>query len=103
MRRRATTRRLRRTLLLGIAALALATVVVLDLTDALHRAELSTVDARFGIRGERSAPKDIVVVGIDDITFNELPDRWQFPRRVFARALSGIARDHPKAIAYDVE
>src|SRR5215210_2615347 len=103
MRRRATTRRLRRTLLAGVAALAVLTVVALEATDALERAELSTVDTRFGVRGERAAPEGVVVVGIDDVTFDELPDRWVFPRRTFARALSGIARDRPKAIAYDVE
>src|SRR4051794_20736689 len=103
MRRRATTRRLRRTLLVGIAGLGLATVIVLQATNAPKQAELSTIDTRFGIRGERPAPNNVIVVGIDDVTFNELPDRWVFPRKRFAQALSGIARDHPKAIAYDVE
>ena len=103
MRRRATTRRLRRTLLAGVAGLAVLTVVLLEATDAFERAELSTVDARFEIRGERAVPDDVVVVGIDDVTFDELRERWVFSRRTFARALSGIARDRPRAIAYDVE
>ena len=103
MRRRATTRRLRRTLLAAVALLAVGAVVLLDATGALDRAELSTVDARFDIRGERPVPKDVVVVGIDDVTFSELNERWQFSRRTFARALSGVARDKPRAIVYDVE
>ena len=69
MRRRATTRRLRRALLAGVAALAVLLAVLLQLTGALDRAELSTVDARFQIRGERPVPKDVMVVGIDDTTF----------------------------------
>ena len=103
MRRRATTRRLRRTLLAAVALFALGTVIVLDATGALDRAELSTVDARFEIRGARAVPNDVVVLGIDDVTFDELKERWVFSRRTFAKALAGVASDHPRAIVYDVE
>ena len=103
MRRRATTRRLRRTLLAGVAVFALGTVIVLDATGALDRAELSTVDARFEIRGARAVPNDVVVLGIDDVTFDELKERWVFSRRTFAKALAGVSSDKPRAIVYDVE
>ena len=103
MRRRATTRRLRRTLLAAVALFALGTVIVLDATGALDRAELSTVDARFEIRGARAVPDDVVVLGIDDVTFDELKERWVFSRRTFAKALAGVAGDKPRAIVYDVE
>ena len=103
MRRRATTRRLRRTMLAGVALFAVAMVVLLDATNAFDRAELSTVDTRFEIRGERPVPKDVVVVGIDDVTFSELNERFPFSRLTFARALSQISRDRPKAIVYDIE
>src|SRR5215210_5267702 len=103
MRRRATTRRLRRTMLAGVAAFAVAMVVLLDATNAFDRAELSTVDTRFEVRGERPVPKDVVVVGIDDVTFSELNQRFPFKRRTFAKALARISRDRPRAIVYDVE
>jgi adenylate cyclase len=103
VRRRATTRRLRRTLLAAVALFALGTVIVLDATGALDRAELSTVDARFEIRGARAVPNDVVVLGIDDVTFDELKERWVFSRRTFAKALAGVAGDRPRAIVYDVE
>jgi adenylate cyclase len=103
MRRRATTRRLRRALLAGVAALAVLIVVLLQLTGAVDRAELSTVDARFQVRGERPVPKDVMVVGIDDTTFSELNQRFPFSRRTFARALRKVSDDHPRAIVYDVE
>jgi adenylate cyclase len=103
MRRRATTRRLRRTMLAGVALFAVAMVVLLDATNAFDRAELSTVDTRFEIRGERPVPKDVVVVGIDDVTFSDLKQRFPFSRLTFARALSQISRDRPRAIVYDVE
>src|SRR5215213_647615 len=103
MRRRATTRRLRRTLLAGVAVLAVGLVVLLELTGALDRAELSTVDARFQVRGARAVPDDVMVVGIDDTTFSELDQRFPFSRRTFARALRDVSDDHPRAIVYDVE
>jgi adenylate cyclase len=103
VRRRATTRRLRRTLLVAVALFALGTVIVLDATGALDRAELSTVDARFEIRGARAVPNDVVVLGIDDVTFDELKERWVFSRRTFAKALAGVSSDMPRAIVYDVE
>jgi adenylate cyclase len=103
VRRRATTRRLRRTLLAAVALFALGTVVLLHATGALERAELSTVDQRFVIRGARPVPDDVVVVGIDDITFDELKERWVFSRRTFARALREVSDDKPRAIVYDVE
>jgi adenylate cyclase len=86
-----------------VALLAVLTVVLLEATNALQRAELSTVDARFEIRGERPVPKDVVVVGIDDVTFSELNQRFPFSRRTFAKALAQVSSDHPRAIVYDVE
>jgi adenylate cyclase len=103
VRRRATTRRLRRTLLAAVGLFALGTVELLHATGALERAELSTVDQRFVIRGARPVPNDVVVVGIDDITFDELKQRFPFKRRTFAKALSEVSKDHPRAIVYDVE
>ena len=90
-------------MLAAVALFALGLVVLLDATGALDRAELSSVDARFEIRGERAVPDDVVVVGIDDVTFDELNERWQFGRRTFARALRGVAADKPKVIVYDVQ
>ena len=48
-------------------------------------------------------PNDVVVLGIDDVTFDELKERWVFSRRTFAKALAGVSDDKPRAIVYDVE
>ena len=90
-------------MLAAVALFSLGLVVLLDTTGALDRAELSSVDRRFEIRGARAVPDDVVVVGIDDVTFNKLKERWQFGRRTFARALNGVAADKPKVIVYDVQ
>ena len=52
---------------IGLSAGALATLAY-----GLHlfqRLELTTVDTRFSIRGDTARPSDVVVVGIDDVTF----------------------------------
>jgi adenylate cyclase len=84
---------------LGVTALGLVAYG----TDVLRNLELDSVDARFSLRGEQKPPSDLIIVKIDDVTFNELPQRWPFPRTVHAGVIDRIAADHPKAIAYDVQ
>jgi adenylate cyclase len=56
-------------------------------TDALREPEFDTIDARFAIRGTQAAPDDIIVVGVDDITYDQLDRRWPFPRTYHARVI----------------
>jgi adenylate cyclase len=72
-------------------------------TDLLRTLELSTVNTRFAIRGRKAPPRNIVLVEVDAATFEELGLQWPFARKVHARTIENIARDHPKAIAYDVQ
>jgi adenylate cyclase len=65
--------------------------------------ERQSVDARFSVRGAQKAPKDVIVVGIDDRTFSDLNVRWPFSRTLHAKVIDAIAKDGPKAIAYDVQ
>ena len=66
--------------------------------------ERQTIDARFSIRGTQPPPKQIVVVAIDDVTFDAYPrQQWPYPRRWHAQVIDRIAADHPKAIAVDIQ
>jgi len=95
-------RALRRRMLVAVALLAAGVACLLVLTDVARRIELTTVDARFGLRGERSFG-DLVVVGIDDVTFDTFDERWPFSRNRFADVLENVSADQPKVIAYDVQ
>jgi adenylate cyclase len=95
--------RLRVRLLLGVAVVAAAAGIAAYATDALREPELDTVDARFDIRGTQAAPDDIVVVGVDDITFGQVDRRWPFPRTYHARVIDELSRDGAQVIAYDVQ
>lgn len=100
---RARQRRLRAILFLGVG-LGLTTLGVFAYaTDALRDPELDTVDARFSIRGAQRPPDNVVVVKIDDVTFDELGERWPFPRSTHARLIERIAAQDPAVIAYDVQ
>ena len=101
-------RRSRRTLFALVGALAVAAALVVHAFGVFDSLELKTVDARFHIRGTQGAPKDVVVVQIDDTTFNDLRDtkrhaQWPFPRRYHAQVIDQIAKGHPKAIAVDIQ
>ena len=54
----------------------------------LNNFERQTIDARFSVRGSQSAPKNIVLVLIDDITFGDLGLQWPYPRRIHAQVLA---------------
>jgi adenylate cyclase len=82
---------------------ATAVGIAAYLTDALREPELDTVDARFAIRGTEPAPDDIVVVGVDDVTFDELNERWPFPRSFHGKVINELSRDGANVIAYDVQ
>jgi adenylate cyclase len=93
-----------RPLLLGLAAIGSAAIAIAAYaTDALKPQDRSTIDTRFSIRGSERAPSNIVVVKVDDKTFDDLGTPWPFPRATHARVLDRIASEHPSAIAYDVQ
>lgn len=91
------------TLLVLCAALAGGVAAVGAQTDVVRRAELESVDLRFGVRGERPAPRDVVVVGIDDGTFDDPRLQWPFKRGLHARVIDALRRDGARVIGYDVQ
>jgi adenylate cyclase len=71
--------------------------------DFLARQELGTIDLRFAVRGDRSPPDDVVVVAIDDRTFNELGEQWPFPRSIHGRVLDRLRAAGGRAVGYDLQ
>jgi adenylate cyclase len=100
-----TTRRGRlRTLLFFAIGLGAAVLAILAYEAHLvSRLELATVDTRFSIRGDTSAPADLVVVGIDDVTFSESGLRWPFSRSVQAKVIDRLAAAGARVIAEDIQ
>ncbi|MBI1944291.1 MAG: CHASE2 domain-containing protein [Deltaproteobacteria bacterium] len=93
-------RRARR--LLGVPAGIGAALVVapLLLTGTLDEIEVATLDARLALRGERPLDPRIVVIALDDETWNLLG--WPVARSVWAHAVELAAKHGAKATAFDV-
>jgi len=64
--------------------------------------EQDSVNQRFERRGALSAP-GLLVVAIDDKTFDDLARPWPFPRSLHAQAIDRLRRDGADAIVYDVQ
>jgi adenylate cyclase len=102
MRRRAPGLRLALGFLV-VGAVAAALGIVSYTTDLFRPLEQGSVDRRFSIRGTQERPDDLVVVQIDDVTFDELGVQWPFPRSLHARLIDRLDRAGAAAIAYDVQ
>jgi adenylate cyclase len=91
---------LRRSVLWG---LALGSVVALvHLLGLLESLELKTVNHRFEMRGAEEPRFPIVLVTVDEDSFDNLHLRWPWPRSVHARLLDEIGKGAPRAVAFDI-
>jgi len=89
-----------RRLLCGIGA-ALC-VAALALTGSFERWEHLWLDQLFELRGPRPPTAPIVIVSIDESTFQELNLPWPFPRALHGELIDRISADGPIAIGVDV-
>jgi adenylate cyclase len=96
-------KRVRLTLLLGVGLVSAAFAVATWATDLMRETELDSLDMRFDIRGDEPQPEDIVVVAVDDVTFQDLGLRWPFRRTVHAEMIDALRKAGVKAVAYDVQ
>jgi adenylate cyclase len=85
-----------------VAGVAAAAGLGVDATGVLHQFELSTVDTRFEVRGEQPLPPHLVLVALDDQTYERF-DEYPLKRHRYADALDQIRRGHPKAVGIDVQ
>jgi adenylate cyclase len=82
----------------AIAALALLAYGL----GAFSRLEGDSMNLRFKLRGTHPS-HEVVVVAIDDVTFDELPVQWPFPRSLHAQAIDRLRAAGARQIAYDVQ
>ncbi|HLH31805.1 MAG TPA: adenylate/guanylate cyclase domain-containing protein [Terriglobia bacterium] len=76
----------------------------LDLSDGsfLTSLEMRWLDAKFSVRGARPAGSDVVIVGLDDKTLDQLGSGRVFQRSNFATLVSKLAAAGPKVIGFDI-
>ena len=96
--------RRRRRIRLALVVLVTGGLVAgLTALGALRTLEFASYDARHGIRGDRSAPEDIVVVGLDGASLREIGLRTPYPRSIHARLLERLTAGGARAVAYDFQ
>jgi adenylate cyclase len=103
-------RRMRRirTILLLTAAVVIALVMVgAQAADMLHRADLSSVNWRFSVRGTQPAPP-IVIVSIEDKTLTGRDAEgnlrsWPMDRARHAKVIDALHEAGAKVIAFDIQ
>ena len=83
--------------LLAVSAVAVGLALYVWLPAPLRKLELSTVDARFAIRGAQAPDSRLVLVGIDRATVAA-----GYDRAMLARTIDTIAQAGPRVIALDL-
>jgi adenylate cyclase len=96
---------LRTKLFLGVAVVAtgLSLIAYAFHFGFFEGLERQSIDTRFSLRGSQGAPKDMVIVTVDDKTFNDLKRPWPFNRTLHAKVIDRICAGRPKAIAMDIQ
>lgn len=93
------TRRLR-PLSIGLALAAL--VLLCHERGLLDVAELKSLDARFQVRGSLPPQFPILLVSIDQDSFDELGFSWPWPRSLHAELIRKLVASQAKLIAFDI-
>ena len=60
------------------------------------------IDFLFAVRGVEKTPDNIIVVAIDEPSFQELGLQWPWPRSLHAQLINNLKKAGAKAIAFDV-
>jgi len=95
--------RLRTALFLAVGLAATGFGLLAYGTNVFRDLDLDSVDARFTIRGKESPDSDIVLVKVDENTFNDLQKRWEDFRPEHAKLIGQLKKDGAKVIVYDVQ
>ena len=85
---------------IGIALAAFA--FFLSHLGLLEGLELKTLDFRFRVRGPMAPHAPIVLVSIDQDSFDELQLPWPWPRMLHAELIRKLAKNGAKVIALDI-
>ena len=91
-------------ILLLITFGAFIAAVLISAFDLMRGLELDTLDLRFKFRGTIDVEDSgIIVIGIDDQSYDELPEKWPFPRDYYAIMIRNLMKAGAKMVVFDVQ
>ena len=82
--------------------LLMTAAALLDPLNLLEVTELKALNAQFLLRGTAVPSSSIVIVTIDEDSFDELNLAWPWPRAVHARLLDIVSQAKPSVIGLDI-
>ena len=86
----------------GLLGLVVLLAAWLDPLGYFRIAELKALDSQFDLRGPLPASAPIVIVTIDDDSFDALDRAWPWARAEHARFLDIVSRGKPLAVGFDI-
>jgi adenylate cyclase len=86
----------------AIGLLAVAIVVAASFSRAWDAVEWKVFDLFTSVSAPRVSSQPIVVLAIDEPSFQELRLQWPFPRSVHAQLIERLRKDGARAVAFDV-
>ncbi|RYF41647.1 MAG: CHASE2 domain-containing protein, partial [Comamonadaceae bacterium] len=84
------------------AALAVALVGALTLSRAWDAVEAKVFDVFTTLSAPRTSALPLVILAIDEPTFQQLQLQWPFPRRLHAQLLERLHSDGAAAVGFDI-
>ncbi len=76
--------------------------IVISLSDFGDIWDRFTYDNMFRMRGEQISPEDIIVVAIDEPSFDEINQQWPWPRGLHATLLDKLFEAEVRAVGFDL-
>jgi adenylate cyclase len=86
----------------GLLGLVVLLAAWLDPLGYFRIAELKALDSQFDLRGPVPAAAPIIIVTIDDDSFDALDRAWPWARAEHARFLDIVSRGKPLAVGFDI-
>ncbi|HYA41210.1 MAG TPA: adenylate/guanylate cyclase domain-containing protein [Syntrophobacteraceae bacterium] len=83
-------------------SLSLLLIVPLAFFPLITELENQVLDRFFGIRGARPSPPELLIVGIDEASFQELRLAWPWPRSLHARLIDRLSAAGARLVIFDV-
>jgi adenylate cyclase len=85
----------------SIGVALLVALVRLANPDALELQDTRLLDVRHRLRGERPAGNEVVIVGVDEKSIEQI-GRWPWPRKEFGRLVDGLTKADAAVVGFDV-
>jgi len=86
-----------------ISAILTLAVVYVSQIGVFWKIELKSYDSRFKVRGSVELDSsDIALVVVDEKTFENIPEKWPYPRSYYANAIENLFTAGARLIVFDI-